>query len=155
MFKKDACVSYQLLFFPEIWGNMFKSTYKYEVLYVFVKSSYFRRFWKWCSRRFRSILTVIFMLWKFEKKLYTHELILITLISILVKKIASGRRELAPPITWLEKNMGYFKTSKFPRFRKFPGNDFTPTYIFRGTLLIPISFFLHKWREPGEFCHGC
>ena len=62
---------------------------------------------------------------------------------------------IGPPITWLEKNMGYFKTSKFPRFRKFPGNDFTPTYIFRGTLLIPISFFLHKWRNPGEFCHGC
>ena len=155
MFKKGACVSSSRLFFPEIWGNMFKSTYKYEVLYVFVNSSYFRRFWKWCSRRFRSILTEIFMQWKFEKK---------TLHAPTYPRHADinfGEKNcfrstwIGPPITWLEKNTGYFKTSKFPRFRKFPGNDFTPTYIFRGTLLIPISFFLHKWREPGEFCHGC
>ena len=148
-------MSYQLLFFPEIWGYMFKSSYKYEVLYVSVNSSYFRRLWKWCSRRFRSILTEIFMQWKFEKKLDTHQLILVTLIPILVKKKCFRSTWIGPPITWLEKKLGYFKTSKFPRFRKFPGNDFTPTYTFRGTLLIPISFFLHKWREPGELCHGC
>ena len=77
---------------------MFKSTYKYEVLCVFVKSSVFRRFWKWCSRRFRSILTEIFMQWKFEKKLDTHQLIFVRLIPILVKKNASGRRESAPQL---------------------------------------------------------
>ena len=143
MFKNGACVSSSCLFFPEIWGNMFKSTFMYEVLYVFVKSSYFRRFWKWCSHTFCSILTEIFMQWKFEKKLYMHQLIFVTLIQILVKKKRFWLTWIGPPIT-------YFKTSKFPRFRKFPVNDFTPTYTFRGTLLIPISFFLHKWRVPGE-----
>ena len=101
------------LFFPEIWGNMFKSTYKYEVLYVFVKSSYFRRFWKWCSRRFRSILTEIFMQWKFEKKLDTHQLIFVRLIPILVKKNASGRRESAPQLHDWKKKWVILKPQNF------------------------------------------
>ena len=155
MFKKGACVSSSRLFFPEIWGNMFKSTYKYEVLCVFVKSSVFRRFWKWCSRRFRSILTEIFMQWKFEKKTLHAPTYPRHADTNFGEKKCFRSTWIGPQITWLEKKLGYFKTSKFPRFRKFPGNNFTPTYIFRGTLLIPISFFLHKWREPGELCHGC
>ena len=119
MFIKDSCVSYQLLFFPEIWGNMFKSTYKYKVLCVFVKSSYFRRFWKWCSRKFRSILTETFMQLKFEKKLYTHQLILVTLIPILVKKSASGRRESAPQLHDWEKIWVILKPQNFHGSKNF------------------------------------
>ena len=46
-------------------------------------SSYFRRFWKWFSRRFRSILTVIFMQ-------------------------CFRSTWIDPPITWLEKKYGLF-----------------------------------------------
>ena len=129
---------------------MFKSTYKYEVLYVFVNSSYFRRFWKWCSRRFRSILTEIFMQWRFEKKTWHAQPILVRLIPIFVKKKKLQVDVNQPPnYIMIGKKFGLFQNLKISTVPKISWKWFYPYIYLSRYFTDPHIVFLTQMKGTG------